>query len=71
MWPEEIITNVIKKHENIINALERRDTELVQKEMKYHLDKLVIEVDILTKQCPEYFELSERKEVFDLCKLKL
>lgn len=69
-WSEEIITNSIKQHENIISALERKDIEFVQKEMKHHLGKLLTEKDVIIKQYPEYFELNEKEQIVDLSKLK-
>ncbi|NLM14199.1 MAG: GntR family transcriptional regulator [Epulopiscium sp.] len=71
MWSEEIITNAIQQHENIINALEKRDIRLVQKEMKYHLGKLLAEIDLLTEQYPEYFEMTQKQPLFDFSRLKI
>ncbi|KAE9634505.1 FCD domain-containing protein [Defluviitalea raffinosedens] len=70
-WSEEIIINSIKQHENIVNALEKKDIELLQKEVKYHLEKLIIEKNDIIKQYPEYFELNADEQLYDLSIIKI
>lgn len=66
VWSEEIIYNAIKQHEDIVDAILKKDERKARQEMTYHLEKLIVEKNIMVKEYPEYFESEEKKDMFDL-----
>lgn len=63
MLEEENYERTVADHEHILSALQRKDTDLAERENIRHLTHVQSEAETLRSFCPEYFKKQEAKTV--------
>lgn len=69
VWEDDIFSEAIKQHEDIVEAFIHKDITKAKKVLGYHLSKLITEEERFISQYPEFFKSNHENELDSLYRI--